>query len=177
VWCSRRLGRPVRPRACGAGSAHTASRTSAPIPNPTPHFATPLFERRPEVQVITRHLSAAHVDHVCRIYPELAEMRGGEFGACAVPADKVCTVTLPHPGTVKRGALRRAGAPRTRSLQWVAPRLSRRTRPATQHRSGWLRQSSAPPAQPQMKECDRSPSWLLIGRADAAALPALWLLS
>lgn len=60
----------------------------------------PAFERPPEVQVIIRHLPVAHVDHVCRIYPELAEIRGGAFGACAVPGETVCAITLPHPGTV-----------------------------------------------------------------------------
>jgi hypothetical protein len=60
----------------------------------------PQFERPPEVRVIIRHLPAAHIDRVCRLYPELANNHSGEFGACANPGASVCTITLPYPGTV-----------------------------------------------------------------------------
>jgi hypothetical protein len=59
----------------------------------------PEFEGPPEVQVIVRHLPAAHVDRACRLYPELAAS-GGEFGACANPGATICTITLPLPGAV-----------------------------------------------------------------------------
>lgn len=60
----------------------------------------PQFERPPEVQVMIRHLPAAHIDRVCRLYPELADNHDGTFGACAHPGVTVCTVTLPYPGSV-----------------------------------------------------------------------------
>jgi hypothetical protein len=60
----------------------------------------PKFEGPSEVQVIVRHLPAAHIDRACRLYPELAEYQGGEYGACANPGENVCTITLPLPGTV-----------------------------------------------------------------------------
>jgi hypothetical protein len=60
----------------------------------------PEFEHPPEVRVIVRHLPAAHIDRVCRLYPELAGNHDGEFGACANPGKDVCTITLRYPGSV-----------------------------------------------------------------------------